>query len=84
MENFYTQEQLIRVTKLSNRDLEEIKKCRRDFNQLGFAYQLAFVLSLNRFSSQEPLEIQEDILTLVPTQLNTNIQCFEQYGFNYF
>ena len=80
MENFYTQEQLIRVTKFSNRDLEEIKKCRRDFNQLGFAYQLAFVRLLNRLPSQEPLETQEDILVFVSIQLNTNIQCFEQYG----
>ena len=49
MENFYTQEQLIRIAKLSNDDLEEIKKCRRDFNQLGFAYQLAFVLDFGQF-----------------------------------
>ncbi len=80
MEMSYTQEQLISVTKFSNRDLEEIKNCRRDFNQLGFAYQLAFVRLLNRLPSQEPLEIQEDILVFVSTQLNTDIECFEQYG----
>jgi len=80
MENFYTQEQLIRIAKFSNDDLKEIKKCRRDFNQLGFAYQLAFVRLLNRLPSQEPLETQGDILVFVSTQLNTNIQCFEQYG----
>ena len=66
----YTREQLVNAAKFSNRDLEEIKRCRRDYNRLGFGYQLACVHVLNRLPTGHPLEVIDDILAYVGAQLN--------------
>ncbi len=57
-----------------------IAQCRGDQNRLGFAYQLAFVKLFNRFPAQEPLEIQEDLLTFASIQLSLDLQYIEPYG----
>ncbi len=59
----YTQEQLINVAHFTNKDIELAGKCRRQYNRIGFGYQLAFVRILNRFPINQPFEIFEDILT---------------------
>jgi hypothetical protein len=58
----YTREQLVNGTKFSDRDVEEIKRCRRDYNRLGFGYQLACVHLLNRLPIGYPLEVIDDLL----------------------
>lgn len=70
MDISYTQEQLVSFAKFSSRDLEEIRKCRRDYNRLGFGYQLACVRLLNRLPTGHPLEVIDNILIYVSTQLN--------------
>ena len=76
----YTHEQLLSQAKFSSEDMVQIMQYRGEHNRLGFAYQLAFVRSLNRFPAQEPLEIIDDILTNAFVQLNTVEQHINQYG----
>lgn len=76
----YTREQLISVAKFSGHDLEEIKNCRRDYNQLGFGYQLACVRLLNRLPTGHPLEMIDDILVYVSTQLDIPSQNIRLYA----
>ena len=66
--------------RFSAEDLACIAQCRGDHNRLGFAYQLAFVRVFNRFPAQEPLEIQEDLLTWASIQLSIGIEHGEPYG----
>ena len=42
--------QMVREASLTEADLAEIAKCRRDQNRLGFAYQVGFVRLFSRFS----------------------------------
>ena len=55
-------ERILRVAHFSAEDVAEINQRRRTHNQLGFAYQLAFVRLANRFPIQQPLEINEELL----------------------
>jgi TnpA family transposase len=64
----------------STEDVARIMTCRGEHNRLGFAYQLAFVRSLNRFPAQDPLEIEEDILAFASVQLRMDIQDSWPYG----
>jgi len=76
----YTREQLVNGAKFSDRDLEEIKRCRRDYNRLGFGYQLACVHLLNRLPIRHPLEVIDDILAYVSVQLNIPNQDIDLYA----
>lgn len=80
MDISYTHKQLVHGAKFSNSDLEEIRNCRRDYNQLGFGYQLACVRLLNRFPIGHPLEVMNDILDYVSTQLNIPSQNISLYA----
>ena len=64
----------------SAEDVACIMQCRGAHNRLGFAYQLAFVRLRGRFPAQEPLEIEEDILTFASVQLGVDIENSQQYG----
>jgi hypothetical protein len=75
-----TYEQSLPQAQFSAEDITRIMQCRGEHNRLGFAYQLAFVRFFNRFPAQEPLEIEEDILTFTSVQLSTSIQDHWQYG----
>ncbi|MFQ5906413.1 MAG: Tn3 family transposase, partial [bacterium] len=65
--------------RLSSEDVAEINKRRRSHNRLGFAYQIAFVRLTNRFPTQQPFEIEDEILTYVSTQLSISAQTIEAY-----
>ncbi|MCA9017417.1 MAG: DUF4158 domain-containing protein, partial [Planctomycetaceae bacterium] len=67
-------------TPFSTEDVARIMTCRGEHNRLGFAYQLAFVRSLNRFPAQTPLEIEEDILIFSSAQLRIDLQDDWPYG----
>jgi len=73
-------EQLLKQPQLLPEDIARIMQCRGEHNHLGFAYQLTFVRSLNRFPTQEPLEIEEDIVKFTAIQLNIDEGQIEQYG----
>lgn len=73
-------EPLLQKAQFSADDLTRIMQCRGDHNRLGFAYQLAFVRSLNRLPAQEPFEIEEDLVAFTSVQLNIDEGQIEQYG----
>jgi len=76
----YTQEQLINVAKFSSDDLVQIGNCRQEHNRLGFGYQLAFVRLLNRFPTQVPFELLNDILAYVSIQLCIPSESIDAYN----
>ena len=43
---------MVREATLTQADLAQIAQCRRDYNRLGFAYQVGFVRLFNRFPAQ--------------------------------
>ena len=47
MKKHFSQQSLIELGKLQERDFALIKKCRGDHNKLGFAYQLIYIKLLN-------------------------------------
>jgi TnpA family transposase len=75
----YNRKQLATLARFSDQDLVIIRQRRRAYNQLGFAYQLAFVRLLNRFPIQEPLEINQEILAFVSLQSGVPEQELQQY-----
>lgn len=64
---------IIQLATLTDSDRDLIQKCRRSHNRLGFSYQLMFVKVFNRFPSQEPLSIQQQILLFASMQVNISI-----------
>ena len=49
-------------------------------NQLGFAYQIAFVRVLGRFPQQAPLEIDGEILRFAALQLGAAAETIHAYA----
>ena len=66
----YTHQELVRVALFTPDDLARIHECRQEHTRLGFAYQLAFVRLHHRFPAQQPLEIDDEIVTYVSVQLD--------------
>ena len=75
----YSRQRLIREATFTKADLERITQCRRMYNRLGFAYQLAFVRLTNKFITQQPFEIIEEIVTFTSFQLSINPEEIYQY-----
>ena len=75
----YSREQLISHAKLTTADIEELNQCRRDYNRLGFGYQIGFVRLNNRFPTQQPFEIISDLLTFIGVQLQIDTNLIDQY-----
>ncbi len=61
-------DRVLELGKLTSEDLHRIRQCRRDYNRLGFGYQIAFVRLENRFPVQTPFELIDDLLTFVAVQ----------------
>jgi len=76
----YSQHQLQIAATLTTADLQEIQQRRRAHNCLGFAYQLVFVRLANRFPTQQPFELDEELLTFVSLQLDLPPQLIETYA----
>ena len=76
----FSRGQMIREASLTEADLVEIAKCRRDYNRLGFAYQIGFVRLFNRFPAQQPLEMCDELLSFVATQLNIDATGIDGYA----
>jgi TnpA family transposase len=76
----FSRGQLIREASLTETDLVEIARCRRDHNRLGFAYQIGFVRLFNRFPDQQPLEVCDELLSFVAAQLNIDATRLEEYA----
>jgi TnpA family transposase len=71
---------MVREASLTEADLAEVDKCRRDYNRLGFAYQIGFVRLFSRFPDQQPLEVCDELLSFVAMQLNIDATSLEGYA----
>jgi TnpA family transposase len=65
----FSRGQMVREATLTEADLAEVDKCRRDHNRLAFAYQIGFVRLFSRFPTQQPLEICDELLHFVSLQV---------------
>ena len=75
----YTKQQLIERATLSEEDLHEISQCRRNYNRLGFAYQIGFVRLKNRFPVQHPFEVMDGLLQFISSQMGIESSTIHQY-----
>ena len=75
----FSRQQLKRAANLTEEDLKQISNCRRPYNRLGFAYQVAFVRLLNRFTRQQPFEIVEELASFNAAQLGFDVRLLELY-----
>ncbi|MFC1833871.1 Tn3 family transposase [Thermodesulfobacteriota bacterium] len=64
-DNYFQKHQIAERAVFSVEDLSQIQRCRGDHNRLGYAYQMAFARLTGRFPTQEPLELIEELLSLV-------------------
>ena len=76
----YSRAQLVYEASLTKQDAEALAQCRGDYNRLGFAYQLGFVRLHNRFPTQQPLEINEELLGFTAMQLGIDGGSINDYG----
>jgi hypothetical protein len=76
---YYSKQQLVQEAALSDDDMGQIRRCRRDHNRLGFAYQLGFVRLLNRFPVQVPFEILDELLAYISTQMALPVLLIDAY-----
>jgi Domain of unknown function (DUF4158) len=60
--------------------MNEVAKCRRAHNRLGFAYQIGFARLFNRFPAQQPLEINDELLSFVAVQMNIDSERISDYA----
>ena len=72
--------QLKQQALLTPADLELIQQRRRNHNRLGFAYQLAYVRLFNRFPTQQPLDIVDDVVLFVGLQLDISPDVIDAYS----
>lgn len=76
----YFHEQIIQAGQFTPQDIQAIKQKRRDYNRLGFAYQLAYVRLTNRFPTQQSMEFLPDLLTYLGVQLDINSDLIQDYA----
>jgi hypothetical protein len=60
--------------------MNEVAKCRREHNRLGFAYQIGFARLFSRFPAQQPLEICDELLNFVAVQMNIAAEELSRYA----
>lgn len=75
----YSHQDLVRLAQFTPEDLVRIHECRQEHTRLGFAYQLAFVRLHHRFPAQQPLEIDNEIVTYVSVQLDIPVSLMTAY-----
>ncbi|TSJ80939.1 MAG: DUF4158 domain-containing protein [Candidatus Cardinium sp.] len=66
----YSHLQLVELGTLTSQDIKRVNQCRRNYNKLGFAYQVIFVKLANYFPKQKPFEIIPEVLNFASLQLN--------------
>jgi hypothetical protein len=76
----FTQEQLAKVARLSDKDMELINDCRGEHNKLGFAYQLCYIKLFNRLPVQRPFAPVEELATFVAVQLDIPAERLSTYA----
>ena len=76
----FSRAELVRQASLTAKDLTRARQCRRDFNQLGFGYQIGFVRLFNRFPAQDPFEIHDELLKFTAAQLIIDAERIDEYA----
>lgn len=76
----YSQQDLIQHATLTEKDIDQIKQCRRSYNRIGFAYQIGFVRLKNRFPMQQPFEIVLDLAIYAGVQLKIEPDKIHKYA----
>jgi TnpA family transposase len=76
----YPRRRLIQQAVLSKEDLYEVSRCRRNYNCLGFAYQIGFVRLENRLPIQYPFEVMDDLLQFVSVQIGIEPDEIQKYA----
>ena len=76
----FSRRQMVREATMSEDDLAEVDKCRRDHNRLAFAYQIGFVRLFSRFPAQQPLEICDEVLHFVSLQVGIDEERIADYA----
>src|SRR4029077_15219510 len=76
----FSRGKLVREASLTQADMNEVAKYRRDHNRLGFAYQIGFARLLHRFPAQQPLEINDGLLSFVAVQMNIDSERISDYA----
>src|SRR5690242_4268713 len=76
----FSRGQMVREASLTEADLVEVARCRRDHNRLGFAYQIGFVRLFHRLPDQQPLEICDELVSFVAMQLNIDATRLDEYA----
>jgi hypothetical protein len=61
-------------------DQAQIALCRGPHNRLGFAYQMGFLRLTDRFPTQQPLEILDDLLAFVAHELAIDPAAIQDYA----
>jgi uncharacterized protein DUF4158 len=75
----FSRERLIAQATLTSEDLEQVEQRRRDYNRLGFAYQIGFVRLTNRFPAQHPFEVVDELLAFTGAQLGIDVDQIDWY-----
>lgn len=65
----YSKTALVNLATFTTEDLVLINQRRKKQNQMGFAYQLAYVKLYNKLPSQQPLELESELVEYVSLQL---------------
>ena len=76
----YSREFIAEKARLRPEDLGLVRTARRSHNQLGLAYQIAFIRLTGRAPGQQPFEILEDLVGYVATELNANPRDLDLYA----
>ena len=76
----YSREFIAEKARLRPEDLGLVRTARRSHNQLGLAYQIAFIRLTRRAPGQQPFEILEDLTGYVSTELNANPRDLDLYA----
>lgn len=80
MSEHFSHAQIAAKAAFSKPDRKQVHACRRSFNQLGFAYQMAFVRLMGRFPEQDPLERLPEILDFVAMEFELESQELNAYA----
>ena len=76
----YSREFIAEKARLRPEDLGLVRTARRSHNQLGLAYQIAFIRLTGRAPGQQPFEILKDLVGYVATELNANPRDLDLYA----
>ena len=76
----YPREVIAERVALTPADHAQIALCRGPHNRLGFGYQLGFLRLTGRFPTQQPLEILDDLLIFMASELAIDPEAIRAYA----